>query len=88
MSTQLFAEVQKGAPLKHTDTVDKSAPLVEPGVTIKQNQHGALLNEISADHKLAHAETVDKSAPVIDSSVHIKENNRASLLSDIKAKGQ
>merc|ERR1712071_10864 len=43
---KLMEEIGKGADLKHAETVDKSAPVIEEGVTVKESQRPALLAEI------------------------------------------
>lgn len=75
------------AKLKHAETVDKSAPLIEGDVKIKKVDRTGFLNEVTAEHQLKHAETVDKSAPVITADVHVGESKRPALLAEIKAKG-
>eukprot|EP01101_Sappina_pedata_P013106 TRINITY_DN93_c0_g1_i8.p1 TRINITY_DN93_c0_g1~~TRINITY_DN93_c0_g1_i8.p1 ORF type:complete len:634 (-),score=264.72 TRINITY_DN93_c0_g1_i8:384-2012(-) len=72
------------AKLKHAETVDKSAPVIESDVKIGTNNHGALLGEVTKGAELKHVETVDKSAPVIENDVKIGTNNHAALLSEIK----
>eukprot|EP01133_Synstelium_polycarpum_P012860 gene12860-15102_t len=84
--TKLFAEVQQGANLKPTETVDKSIPIIDNTVHIKQNDHSTLLKEVTSEHKLAHVETNDKSAPAIPSDVHIKPSVMPAVLNEIKGK--
>jgi len=71
--------------LKHaTEIHDKSAPLIEKDVHIKENHHKDLLAELHQPHHLKHADTQDKSAPVIDTSIHINQNHHKDLLAEIQ----
>jgi hypothetical protein len=69
--------------LKKTETVDKSAPVIEP-ITIKKVDRKPLLEEVKADHELKPTETVDKSAPVIEPTVTVKKVDRVGFLTSIK----
>jgi hypothetical protein len=64
MNTELQSAISQGAPLKHAETVDKSAPQIE-NVTVKKVDRTPFLEEVTKPHELKHAETVDKSAPAI-----------------------
>ena len=75
------------AKLKHTETVDKSAPVIE-NVEIKKHDRSQLLDGIHGGAELKKAETNDRSAPVIESDVKVQENKRGALLADIQAKGK
>jgi len=85
MADALLADIGKSHELKHVETTDKSAPVIE-NVEIKKNDRGAFLAEVAAEHNLKHAETVDKSAPVISADVHVGESKRPALLAEIQAK--
>jgi hypothetical protein len=78
----VVADVPKGADLKHVETVDKAAPILEP-VTIKKIDKEARLGEISKGADLKHVETSDKSAPVIE-DVKIKPATMPALVEQIK----
>mmetsp|Transcript_12142 Transcript_12142/g.48839 ORF Transcript_12142/g.48839 Transcript_12142/m.48839 type:complete len:89 (+) Transcript_12142:55-321(+) len=80
----LMAEISKGTELKAAETVDKSAPIIEEGVSVKKVDRSGFLNEVSAGKDLKPAETVDKSAPVIEDGVKIQESKRPALLAEIK----
>jgi len=86
--SNLNAEIQTGANLKHTETVDKSKPIIEPGVQIKENPHGALMDEVKGDHQLKHTETNDRSVPHIEEDVKLKTNVHGQLFDEIKSKGE
>ena len=73
--------------LKHTETVDKSAPVIE-NIEIKKNDRASLLDGINKGAELKKAETNDRSAPVIEGDVKVQENTRGALLADIQAKGK
>ena len=75
------------AKLKHTETVDRSAPVIED-VEIKKNDRSQLLEGINKGAELKKAETNDRSAPVIENDVKVQENTRGALLADIQAKGK
>ena len=79
-------DIAGGATLKHVDTVDKSAPVIEETVKIGANPFSSVAAEITQGHELKHVETVDKSAPAIEANVHIKENQHNALLAEIAAK--
>jgi len=60
--------------LKHTQTRDKSKPVIENDVHIKENHHKELLVEIEQKHDLNHVRTEhDASKPFIDKDIHIGE---------------
>eukprot|EP01103_Thecamoeba_quadrilineata_P020131 TRINITY_DN8486_c0_g1_i1.p1 TRINITY_DN8486_c0_g1~~TRINITY_DN8486_c0_g1_i1.p1 ORF type:complete len:291 (-),score=44.43 TRINITY_DN8486_c0_g1_i1:78-950(-) len=85
--TQVLSSVTTAKPnevLKKTETVDKSAPVIEPTVVIKKVDRAPLLDEVKADHELKPVETVDKSAPVIEPTTHIKIVDRVGFLNSIK----
>jgi len=70
--------------LRHARTVDKSKPIIERDVHIKENNHQDLLVEIEQPHDLHHvATTHDASVPVIDKDIRIKEAPQKQVLSDI-----
>jgi hypothetical protein len=81
-------EVEKGADLKHVETVDKAAPKIEDGVQVKKIDHEARLAEIAKGADLKHVETDDKAAPKIDDNVHIKKNDRDALNAELASKGK
>jgi len=83
----VLSEVTTGANLKHVETADKAAPVIDANVQIKANPFKQVAAELSQPHELKHVEpqdTIDKSAPVIESNVQIKENKHGDLLSEIK----
>merc|ERR1711976_561688 len=89
MADKVFSEIAAGgAQLKHAETVDKSAPVIEGDVKIGKNSHGDLMKEVEGGAQLKHAETVDKSAPVIEKDVTVGESKRPALLAEIQAKGR
>jgi len=60
--------------LKPAQTQDKSKPVIEKDVHIKENHHKDLLAEIEQQHDLNHVKTThDASLPFIDKDIHIKE---------------
>jgi len=70
--------------LKHAQTRDKSKPIIDRNVHIKENHHKDLFVEIEKSHDLHHVKaTRDASSPVIDKGVHIKEAPQKAVLSDI-----
>ena len=87
MSDKLFSEVEKGASLKHVETVDKSAPQIDDGVQIKKVDRTGFLSEVEKGAELKPAETDDKSAPVIEKDVKIEESKRPALLAEIQKAG-
>merc|ERR1712188_126063 len=85
---KITSEIEGGKPaLKPTETVDKSGPVIEEGVTVKKVDRAPLLNDIAEGAELKKTETVDKSGPAIDPDVKIKESARPALLEEIKKKG-
>eukprot|EP01125_Pyxidicula_operculata_P019442 TRINITY_DN705_c0_g1_i2.p2 TRINITY_DN705_c0_g1~~TRINITY_DN705_c0_g1_i2.p2 ORF type:complete len:111 (-),score=38.91 TRINITY_DN705_c0_g1_i2:115-447(-) len=84
MSNQLIEEIQKGAKLKHAETVDKSAPLIDSSVQIKEAPQVKVFEEIKSEHHLKPTETKDKSAPLIDKDVKIKPAPQIAMFEDIK----
>ena len=83
---KLFSEIEKGAELKHAETVDKSAPKIEEGVEIKKVDRSGFLQEVEKGADLKKADTVDKSAPVIEEGVKVQESKRPQLLEEINTK--
>jgi hypothetical protein len=70
--------------LKHTQTRDKSKPVIEKDVHIKENHHKDLLVEIEKRHNLHHVNTThDASKPFLDKEIHIKEAPQKKVLDDI-----
>ena len=69
--------------LKHAETQDKSKPIIDSSVHIKENHHKDVLQEIGQSHDLKHVDTHDKSAPVIDKDVHIKEAPQKQVFAEI-----
>jgi hypothetical protein len=66
----LLNEIKEGVPLTSVETEDKSKPVIEEGVTIKNigKDREKLLDEVTEfekDTKLKHVETDDKSAPLL-----------------------
>jgi len=71
--------------LKHTQTLDKSKPVIEKDLHIKKNSHIALFAEIKQRHDLKHATiTHDASLPFIDKDIHIKESPQKKVFADIR----
>merc|ERR1712098_128862 len=85
MADQVLKDIEGDHSLKHVETVDKSAPVIDSEVHIKKVDREGFLNEVKADHSLKHVETTDKSAPAIDPEVHVKKVDRTGLLSEIEA---
>jgi len=81
----VLTSVSKPQELKKAETVDKSAPIIEPTLKIKHVDRNTLLDEVKSDHELKKTETVDKSAPVIDSTVNVKKIDRNTLLDEVKS---
>jgi flavodoxin len=70
--------------LKHIETEDKSKPVIDKSVHIKENHHKELLSEIAQKHDLNHVvPSHDASKPLIDKDIHIKEAPQKRILSDI-----
>jgi hypothetical protein len=70
--------------LKRTQTRDKSKPVIENNVHIKENHHKELLQEIEQRHDLNHVKTEhDASKPFIDRNIHIGEAPQKKVLEDI-----
>jgi hypothetical protein len=78
-----MAEVHQPHHLKHTETQDKSAPLIDSSIHINQNNRKDLFREIQQPHQLKHTETHDTSAPVIDSDVHIHKTAKLRLKENV-----
>jgi len=72
------------APLKKTETVDESSPVIESDVVIKKYDRTPLLDEVKSEHELKPTETEDKSAPVIE-PVQIKKLDRSKFLNAIES---
>jgi len=85
---QINSEIGSGShPLKPTQTVDKSKPLIEADVKVKKVDRSPFLSEVAGEHDLSHvAERNDRSDPHIDPDTHVKKADR-SFLQDI-AKNQ
>jgi len=83
---KILEEISKEHQLKHVETVDKAAPLIDKDVKIGKNPLPDVLEALkSADPAtLRHAETVDKSAPHIEKDTHIGQNPRAAVFSEIQ----
>ncbi|EKE42600.1 hypothetical protein ENUP19_0054G0090 [Entamoeba nuttalli] len=75
------------AKLKHAETVDKSAPVIE-NVEIKKGDRNELLSGIKEGKELKKVESNDRSAPVIAADAKVQENTRGALLADIQAKAK
>jgi len=76
----LLSDISKGKALKHTETVDKSAPVIEKDIKIKPSPQKIILQEIVKPRELKHAQTVDKSAP----SIYVQEwGENESLLKNV-----
>jgi len=70
--------------LKPAQTQDKSKPVIENDVHIKENHHKDLFVEIEQQHDLNHVKTThDASEPFIAKDIHIKEAPQKQVLSDI-----
>jgi len=78
--------VLEASSLKHAETVDKSAPQIDSGVSIKKVDREGFLKAVEAGADLKHAETVDKSAPQIGDDIHVKKVDRSGFLNEV-AKG-
>ena len=75
------------AKLKHTETSDRSNPIIE-NVELKKNDRASFVDSINKGTELKKAETNDRSAPVIDGDVKVQESSRGALFADIQAKGK
>jgi len=86
MADKVISEIAGGAKpeLKHAETIDKSAPVIDKSVKVKKVDREGFLDEVSKGKELKKAETVDKSAPVIGEDVKVKKNERPALLGDIQ----
>jgi hypothetical protein len=84
----VISEVAKGGvELKHAETVDKSAPKIEPDVHLKTVDRKPFLEEVAKDHSLKHVDsTADRSEPKIDAGVTVKKNEHGALLAEVQAK--
>jgi len=74
--------------LKHVETTDKSAPVIESDTKVKAAAQPEVFAEIKRKSitELKHVDTVDKSAPVIEAEVKVAKSARPSILGEIKAK--
>jgi len=71
-----------GSKLAHTETVDKSAPVIEQDVKIKTIDRTGFLSEVEKTHDLKKTEVVDKSSPVIPNPV--KVGDHTDLLKEVE----
>jgi len=86
MNSELQEQILKGKGLKKTETNDRSGPKLEEGVTVGQNQHGQLMNEISQGGvSLNKTETNDRSGPHIEEGTKIGQNKHGQLMDEIKS---
>jgi hypothetical protein len=77
------------AHLKHTQTIDKSKPVIDKDVRINQNHHKALFADIKQRHDLKHVKiSHDASKPFLDKDMHIKEAPQKKLFADIRQNHQ
>jgi len=84
--SSLLQEIEKGKDLKHvSSTSDKSAPVIEKDVHVKEAPQKKVFEEIKTEHQLKHVETADKSQPVIDQSVKIHENPMKAVFAELPA---
>jgi len=61
---ELAQEIEKGTTLQPTETVDKSAPVIDETVHLKPSPRGDLMKEISTGTQLSHVDEIkDTSAP-------------------------
>jgi len=82
-------EVTKGVELKHTETVDKSTPQIDPAVTLKTVDRKGLVEGVTNPPELKHVDAVaDRSDPKIDPNTHVKKNEHGALLAEVAAKAQ
>ena len=85
---KVLGDINK-AELKHTETVDKSAPVIDKDVSVKKCDRKEMLAGVETQKdNLKHTETVDKSAPVIDKDAKVGQSQRPALLAEIQKKGQ
>jgi hypothetical protein len=70
--------------LKKAETVDKSAPAIDPDAKIKAAPKRTEQLAGIAEIELKPTETVDKSAPAIDPDTKVKESVRPALFAEIK----
>lgn len=88
---QVLDQVQSGKlrdSLHHVETInDRSAPVIEEGVTVQTWDKEHFLEEVKTGAALKHVETRDASQPVIEPDVRVGSNNHMQLLSEVKAVG-
>lgn len=86
---QLLGDIQHAGeiPLKHVGQVaDRSAPVIDPDVHIKESTRPELLQEIAQGVHLKHVDEVhDHSAPVIEEGVHVGKSPHKDLLQEVVA---
>merc|ERR1712146_718173 len=74
--------------LKHVETVDKSAPVIEDDVKVGKNPMPEVAAEIAKGTDLKHVETDDKSAPKIDPETKVGKNNNKEVFSEAADKAR
>ena len=75
-------EIAKGAELKKTEVLDKSAPKLPAAA--KADDIKAVVGEVAKSHDLKHVETVDKAAPKIEDGIKIKKTDPKQRLAEIE----
>jgi hypothetical protein len=78
-------QIKTGSKLSHAETVDKSAPVIDPEVKVKKVDRTGLLSEVEKSHDLKHAEVNDKSSPAIPAAV--KTGDHTGLLQEVESEG-
>jgi len=83
---EVLSDIAKAPDLKHVEGADRSAPVIEAGVTLKPSPMAALKSELTGSSvELKHVETADHSAPVIDADLKVKKSLMPQLVGEIKA---
>jgi len=87
-ASEALKAIEAGAAeLKHVETVDKSAPVIEGDLKVKAAAQPAVFAELQRSPSLKHVEaTNDRSAPVIEAETKVAPNARPALLDEIKSK--
>jgi hypothetical protein len=84
-SEKVHEQIKTGSKLVHTETVDKSAPVIDPEVKVKKVDRTGLLSEVEAPHELKHTDVNDKSSPAIPSA--LKTGDQKGLLEEVEKEG-
>ena len=74
--------------LKHAETADKSAPMIEKDTKIGKNPLPDVLKDVAKGTDLKHVDTNDKSAPAIEADTKIGKNNNKEVFSEAAEKAR